>query len=150
MPVEEWGWWGLCVISKDGHLHAPCPGQHTAPFTGGISAPDLDLAGSVTGRTWPLAVAGMPSWDVLPPCPGRRGLAASASTQGVSPPSSKTAQVGPLTLQHYRDERTRGAAASRSRAGTKSPGPSHPAEHSRDDPGQPHWAAETPAKSTHS
>ena len=53
-------------------------------------------------------------------------------------------------MQHCRDERTRGASASRSRAGTKPPGPSYPAEHSRDDPGQPHWAAETAAESTHS
>lgn len=77
-------------------------------LTSGTCAPDLDLAGSVTGRTWPLAVAGMRSWDAPPPSPGHRGLAVSASTKGVSPPSSKAGQVGPLTMQHCRDERTRG------------------------------------------
>ena len=35
----------------------------------------------------------------------------SASMKGVSLPSSKVGQVGPLTMQHCRDEGTRGAVS---------------------------------------
>ena len=126
------------------------PALGSTVLTSGSCSPDLDLAGSVTGRTWPLAVAGMRSWDAPPPSPGHRGLAVSASMKGVSLPSSKAGQVGPLTMQHCRDEGTRGAVTSRSKAGTKPPATSRPAEHTHDDHGQPHGAAETPAESTHS
>lgn len=141
---------GGALVSSPRMATSVLPALGSTVLTSGTCAPDLNLAGSVMGRTWPLAVAGMRSWDAPPPSPGHRGLAVSASTKGVSPPSSKAGQVGPLTMQHCRDERTRGAVTSRSRAGTKPPAPSRPAEHSLDDPGQPHWAAETLAESTHS